>query len=146
MVKTQQHCFVLYEAVFSQIFLLDPSLSTLKYSLFQLLYIYVVPQASVLGPLLFIFIQLHLTTSYLDHHSAVNHKLSFHVTSHKKIQLFQNTIYEISSNRLQLIFNSSVRASLKYRNTIYHVTPRLKSLHWLKITKRNYPLLNIQVI
>ena len=46
-------------------------------------------------------------------------------------------------NRLQLILNSAARAVTKTPK-FHHITPHLKSLHWLKITQRiHYKILSL---
>ena len=46
-------------------------------------------------------------------------------------------------NRLQLILNSAARAVTKTPK-FHHITPHLKSLHWLKITQRKqYKILSL---
>ena len=46
-------------------------------------------------------------------------------------------------NRLQLILNSAARAVTKTPK-FHHITPHLKSLHWLKITQRiQYKILSL---
>ena len=65
---------------------------------------------------------------------------------HSKLDYCNSLYLNISNqqlNRLQLILNSAARAVTKTPK-FHHITPHLKSLHWLKITQRiQYKILSL---
>ena len=65
---------------------------------------------------------------------------------HSKLDYCNSLFLNISNqqlNRLQLVFNSAARAVTKTPK-FHHITPHLKSLHWLKITQRiQYKILSL---
>ena len=71
----------------------------------------------------------------LDHKTACTIATSL---IHSKLDYCNSLYLNISNqqlNRLQLILNSAARAVTKTPK-FHHITPHLKSLHWLKITQR----------
>ena len=81
--------------------------------------------------------------STLDHKTACTTVTSL---IHSKLDYCNSLYLNISSqqlNRLQLVLNSAVRAVTKTPK-FHHITPHLKSLHWLKITQRiQYKILSL---
>ena len=65
---------------------------------------------------------------------------------HSKLDYCNSIFLNLPANqldRLQLVLNSAARAVTK-TSKFHHITPVLKSLHWLKITERiNYKVLSI---
>ena len=65
---------------------------------------------------------------------------------HSKLDYCNSLYLNISTqqlNRLQLVLNSAARAVTKTPK-FHHITPHLKSLHWLKITQRiQYKILSL---
>ena len=73
--------------------------------------------------------------STLDHTTACTIATSL---IHSKLDYCNSLFLNINTqqiNRLQLILNSAARAVTKTPK-FHHITPQLKSLHWLKITQR----------
>ena len=71
----------------------------------------------------------------LDHKTACTIATSL---IHSKLDYCNSLYLNISNqqlNRLQLVLNSAARAVTKTPK-FHHITPHLKSLHWLKITQR----------
>ena len=59
-------------------------------------------------------------------------------TSHSKVDYCNSLLLNLpatQTNRLQLVLNSAARAVTKTPK-FHHITPILKSLHWLKINER----------
>ena len=79
----------------------------------------------------------------LDHKTACTIATSL---IHSKLDYCNSLYLNISNqqlNRLQLILNSAARAVTKTPK-FHHITPHLKSLHWLKITQRiQYKILSL---
>ena len=79
----------------------------------------------------------------LDHKTACTIATSL---IHSKLDYCNSLYLNISNqqlNRLQLILNSADRAVTKTPK-FHHITPHLKSLHWLKITQRiQYKILSL---
>ena len=79
----------------------------------------------------------------LDHQTACTIATSL---IHSKLDYYNSLYLNISNqqlNRLQLILNSAARAVTKTPK-FHHITPHLKSLHWLKITQRiQYKILSL---
>jgi len=69
--------------------------------------------------------------------------------THSKIDYFNSLLLNLSAtqtNRLQLVLNSAARAVTKTPK-FHHITPILKSLHWLKIIDRiKYKVLSLSHI
>ena len=91
------------------------------------------------------FHHLSIWIPYLSHLQKILsdkiHKLRSSIPSspiYSKIDYCNSLFLNINSqqlNRLQLILNSTARAVTKTPK-FHHITPHLKSLHWLKITQR----------
>ena len=81
--------------------------------------------------------------STLDHKTACTIATSL---IHSKLDYCNSLYLNINSqqlNRLQLILNSAARAVTKTPK-FHHITPHLKSLHWLKIEQRiQYKILSL---
>ena len=81
--------------------------------------------------------------STLDHKTACTIATSL---IHSKLDYYNSLYLNINSqqlNRLQLILNSAARAVTKTPK-FHHITPHLKSLHWLKIEQRiQYKILSL---
>ena len=81
--------------------------------------------------------------STLDYNTACTIATSL---IHSKLDYCNSLYLNINSqqlNRLQLILNSAVRAVTKTPK-FHHITPHLKSLHWLKIEQRiQYKILSL---
>ena len=132
----------------------SPSLATQQYNLFLLLEILV------------LFLTLILI-SFSDHISYISKSCFAHIRDlrrirntldhttsctiatsliHSKLDYCNSLFLNINSqqlNRLQLILNSAARAVTKTPK-FHHITPHLKSLHWLKITQRiQYKILSL---
>ena len=79
----------------------------------------------------------------LDHKTACTIATSL---IHSKLDYYNSLYLNISNqqlNRLQLILNSAARAVTKTPK-FHHITPHLKSLHWLNITQRiQYKILSL---
>ena len=79
----------------------------------------------------------------LDHKTACTIATSL---IHSKLDYCNSLYLNISNqqlNRLQLVLNSAARAVTKTPK-FHHITPHLKSLHWLKITQRiQYKILSL---
>ena len=79
----------------------------------------------------------------LDHKTACTFATSL---IHSKLDYCNSLYLNISNqqlNRLQLVLNSAARAVTKTPK-FHHITPHLKSLHWLKITQRTqYKILSL---
>ena len=79
----------------------------------------------------------------LDHKTACTIATSL---IHSKLDYCNSLFLNISNqqlNRLQLFLNSAARAVTK-TSKFHHITPHLKSLHWLKITQRiQYKILSL---
>ena len=79
----------------------------------------------------------------LDHKTACTIATSL---IHSKLDYCNSLFLNISNqqlNRLQLVLNSAARAVTKTPK-FHHITPHLKSLHWLKITQRiQYKILSL---
>ena len=79
----------------------------------------------------------------LDHKTAA--LLQLNSLIHSKLDYCNSLYLNISNqlNRLQLILNSAAHAVTKTPK-FHHITPHLKSLHWLKITPRiQYKILSL---
>jgi len=62
---------------------------------------------------------------------------------HSKIDYCNSFLVNLPANRLQLVLNSAARAVTK-TPICHHITPILKSLHWLKINERiKYKVLSL---
>ena len=79
----------------------------------------------------------------------IDHKTACTIATsliHSKLDYCNSLYLNISNqqlNRLQLILNSAARAVTKTPK-FHHITPHLKSLHWLKITQRiQYKILSL---
>jgi hypothetical protein len=81
--------------------------------------------------------------STLDHTTACTIATSL---VHSKLDYCNSLFLNLTTqqiNRLQLILNSAARAVTKTPK-FYHITPHLKSLHWLKITERiHYKIISL---
>ena len=87
------------------------------------------------NPASLIFHDLRRIRYTLDHKTACTIATSL---IHSKLDYCNSLYLNISSkqlNRLQLVLNSTARAVTKTPK-FHHITPHLKSLHWLKITQR----------
>ena len=124
-----------------------------QYNLFLLLEILVL---SLILIFLFLIISHTFSKSCFSHirdlrriRNTLDHKTACTIATsliHSKLDYCNSLYLNISNqqlNRLQLILNSAARA---VTNTpkFHHITPHLKSLHWLKITQRiQYKILSL---
>jgi len=87
--------------------------------------------------------ELRCICPYLDFKTATTIATSI---VHSKLDYYNSLYYNLpksQTNRLQVIQNSLARAVVKALK-FYHITPILKSLHWLKIDERiEYKLLSL---
>ena len=124
-----------------------------QYNLFLLLEILVL---SLILIFLFLIISHTLSKSCFSHirdlrriRNTLDHKTACTIATsliHSKLDYCNSLYLNISNqqlNRLQLILNSAARAVTKTPK-FHHITPHLKSLHWLKITQRiQYKILSL---